>query len=477
MRQELPLRVHPGSVIPLVLVLLLLPLQSCLEPLSVECGPDLVCPPGQRCAANQNVCISTDCGDGIRQEGEACDDGNSLDGDGCSSTCASTEVCGNGITDKAAGEVCDNGDNPQGECSSDCRSYATCGNGSIDNEEQCDSRGVDTPTCNFDCTLAHCGDGYTNEKAGEQCDPKNDAKGCNFNCTLSSCGDSIHNPADGEECDSGQEDSAFCNHLTCTISRCGDGYTNAASGEQCDPRNDAGKCNINCTLSRCGDGIQNLAAGEECDSYGNDSTFCDGASCKIPRCGDGHINSAAGEKCDDGNAEACGTCNATCTKEQVAGTASGKIVAVASKHIAAGELFSLSDGQKRLFFEFTKSGDAQEEHIAVKIGDDLIDAYKVAIAIEKAINDSDLNIVAAIHVPLDKTVHLLNKKAGPSGNEPVFEWVKDSDFKVSGMSGGAAQDCAEGVACRQDADCLPELKCLSGICSKPPPPPEPPVGG
>lgn len=45
------------------------------------------------------------CGDGVRDPGEACDDGNIIGGDGCSADCHSTEICGNGIVDP--GEECD----------------------------------------------------------------------------------------------------------------------------------------------------------------------------------------------------------------------------------------------------------------------------------------------------------------------------------------------------------------------------------
>lgn len=57
-------------------------------------------------------CIITACGDGVQDADpmlEACDDGNTLAGDGCSADCTSSETCGNGITDLAAGEECDDG--------------------------------------------------------------------------------------------------------------------------------------------------------------------------------------------------------------------------------------------------------------------------------------------------------------------------------------------------------------------------------
>src|SRR5262245_5701550 len=61
--------------------------------------------------------------------GEVCDDGNNLNGDGCSADCRSDETCGNAIVDVAAGENCDDGNNVDGDgCPADCRFTDTCGN-------------------------------------------------------------------------------------------------------------------------------------------------------------------------------------------------------------------------------------------------------------------------------------------------------------------------------------------------------------
>ena len=53
--------------------------------------------------------------------GEVCDDGNNEDGDGCSANCRSDDTCGNGIWDEAAGEVCEDGNHDEGDgCSAGC---------------------------------------------------------------------------------------------------------------------------------------------------------------------------------------------------------------------------------------------------------------------------------------------------------------------------------------------------------------------
>jgi MYXO-CTERM domain-containing protein len=70
----------------------------------------------------QRGCALPSCGDGVVDAGEACDDGNTDDGDGCNATCTSDESCGNGVVDRAAGELCDEGDENgmEGPCGADC---------------------------------------------------------------------------------------------------------------------------------------------------------------------------------------------------------------------------------------------------------------------------------------------------------------------------------------------------------------------
>jgi cysteine-rich repeat protein len=60
-----------------------------------------VCAPNEVCNG-AGVCEPA-CGNGVVDPGEVCDDGNTISGDGCSATCNSTEVCGNGILDLGTG--------------------------------------------------------------------------------------------------------------------------------------------------------------------------------------------------------------------------------------------------------------------------------------------------------------------------------------------------------------------------------------
>ncbi|MEZ4368501.1 MAG: hypothetical protein R2939_19810 [Kofleriaceae bacterium] len=54
------------------------------------------------------------CGDGEVTAPEVCDDFNALDGDGCSRDRLSDETCGNGVRD--SGEECDDGNQPGRRC-------------------------------------------------------------------------------------------------------------------------------------------------------------------------------------------------------------------------------------------------------------------------------------------------------------------------------------------------------------------------
>ena len=102
---------------------------------------DIVCRAGPPFCGNELV-------DGI----DACDDGNHVDGDGCSADCLSNETCGNSIVDFITGEECDAG-------------------------------GVNTAECDTDCTTAYCGDGFVNPVL-EECDDGNNqgGDGCSASC-------------------------------------------------------------------------------------------------------------------------------------------------------------------------------------------------------------------------------------------------------------------------------------------------------
>lgn len=155
--------------------LLIVALGACVSSSSIECSDGTLCPSTSACVQLTNpattVCASHDqvaacasmpdgtacstqpgsqcrdgvcwpfrCGDGRQDPNEACDDGNTLDGDGCSSTCTSTEVCGNGIADPVHRVV-----QPDGTVR-------------IDRLEECDDgNAADHDGCNTHCELEQPG--------------------------------------------------------------------------------------------------------------------------------------------------------------------------------------------------------------------------------------------------------------------------------------------------------------------------------
>lgn len=248
-----------------------------------------------------------ECGDGIVDPGEECDDGG--ESARCDADCTVPE-CGDGVANVAAGEDCDD----RGEsatCNDDCTA-AACGDGTVNMSagETCDDGGK-SPGCDADCTFAECGDGVFNPNAGELCDEGGATAMCDGDCTPVSCGDGVVNVPAGEDCDDGGE-SAACN-VDCSLAMCGDGVTNVTAGEDCDDMGESMLCNADCTPAMCGDGFVNVTAGEDCDDMGQSAT-CD-TDCTPAMCGDGVTNFAAGEQCDDGNMVDDDNCSNLCESD------------------------------------------------------------------------------------------------------------------------------------------------------------------
>lgn len=293
-----------------------------------ECDPNAEGSSPEACTP---TCKIRGCGnaivDQIGEFDEACDDGNTVGGDGCSANCKSRESCGNGVIDRdflggeadERWELCDDGNTGDGDqCSSNCRLSAACGNKKLDLGEDCDNgkgdqdgRTVETAQCNTDCRTPLCGDGIINRSAGEACDKST--------------------PADTEDCNGASAVRPDYTSVACQAPLCGDQYVNAVAGEECEPvkaevdeaSGDTSACNgaqapdeAKCHLPRCGDGYVNEQAAEECEPSleegfnedTKDSPTCngeseptpEGARCKVATCGDGYTNTTAGEACDDG---------------------------------------------------------------------------------------------------------------------------------------------------------------------------------
>jgi len=162
-------------------------------------------------AGSAGTSPGTDCGNGVVEGTEKCDDGNPMPGDGCNASCRiesgwscdqgepthCTEICGDGLrvgAEAEAGGCDDHNDSSKDGCSSACvvePGYVctatpsvcaqTCGDGVIDAGEACDDKnGVSGDGCSacavephFDCkntpapSKCICHQGYT--LSGKEC--------------------------------------------------------------------------------------------------------------------------------------------------------------------------------------------------------------------------------------------------------------------------------------------------------------------
>lgn len=424
--------------------------------------------------SKQGLEVGALCGDGVLQEGEACDDGNAVGGDGCSADCFSDERCGNGVVDADAGEVCDDGNTSGGDgCSADCRRAGSCGDGVLDAGEECDDGEIGSAECDADCTFARCGDGTWNEAAGEQCDDGGPSATCNEDCTLARCGDGIVNALAGEACDAAGE--SFDCDVDCTPALCGDGVWNASAGEGCDDGNlvETDACLPTCVPNVCGDGILNPEA-EACDDgntitetecpYGMPTCLACDATCEEilelagPFCGDGIVSGP--EACDARSGGLCGACSADC-EELLLSRARGSIAAVGGAEIDDGDTITIDDGARSVTLEFDTDGVVAPGNVRIPFTSSSSPAT-IARQIGNAIDAASVGVVANV---AGSVVLLEQTQPGRPGNRPI---TVDGPFVVTGFTGGLGYDCPAGSACTQDADCESRLICgEDGTCQAP----------
>lgn len=233
-----------------------------------------------------DVAANSECGNGLLEPGELCDDGGKRDGDGCSADCLGQDedyqctepgeecvkvvVCGSGVLE--GDEICDDANAESGDgCSEDCSQIEEgwacprpgracvespdCGNGVLERGEACDDENTES------------GDGCTGT---EESDEEDAVAGCQLE-------EGYFCPAAGEDC---------------VALECGDG--NRTPDETCDDGNtEAG--------DGCSDGCA-VEAGWRCSSSG-----C------YPECGDGRV--VGQEACDDEDRTSGDGCSAACTVE------------------------------------------------------------------------------------------------------------------------------------------------------------------
>lgn len=307
----------------------------------------------------------TECGNGLLEQGEACDDGNSDSGDGCEASCSITPdwscqgqpsvcapLCGNGRLDSAADENCDDGNSESNDgCDVSCRTESgwdcvfpdgfdnpavcttTCGDSIVVGDEDCEDRNYDNHDNCPDgpggtCQWARCGDGLLWNTTGgqEQCDAGSESADCDSDCTWQACGDGVLNQAAGEACDDGDTESngqGACVADCAAIQICGDGRTDGT--ELCDDgdteSNGDRSCVADCTTVQvCGDGFTD--GNEVCDDGDTESNgegACVADCSAVQVCGDHRTNGT--EACDDGDTMDNDdlSCVADCSTLQVCG--------------------------------------------------------------------------------------------------------------------------------------------------------------
>jgi cysteine-rich repeat protein len=275
-------------------------------------------------AAIGGACSSTPertpgfCGDGKLDPGELCDDGNTVETDGCTSRCA-PETCGDGLVQSP--EECDDGNDVNTDgCLGSCVA-ATCGDGFVlAGVEQCDPGGPGgTGACRADCTLHVCGDGVVG--AAEGCDDGNlqDGDGCSATCNIVAGWCCI----DRKTCVVADSSAPGNTCLVCTPATSNTAWT-AAGPIACDDGSfcngadtcSAGACSVHAGRT-CGGGTPYCSeAAGACVECLSDVTCNDGNACTTDACSGGscsHVSNTA--SCDDGlfcnGADACsaGTCS------------------------------------------------------------------------------------------------------------------------------------------------------------------------
>jgi cysteine-rich repeat protein len=332
------------------------------------------CPPGEPCR-------HLECGNGVVDRGclvpfechqaslrtdidgpyhyEDCDDGNQVDGDGCSSECTVeySSTCGDGRID--ALETCDDGNLIREDgCDEHCRARHgfhcdvpgepcvpnVCGDGRGD-ESGCDDGNTNSGdgcsdlcdielgwTCPLEgaCEEAYCGNSSVDEYSNE--DEDGFAGAWNVGGQLirrEDCDDGNQLSGDGCSAHCRLEEGWECPRLgsACHRPSCGDGYLHWS--EDCDDGNNqpGDGCDEGCEIEAgwtCGrrPGGDGGGGGEGGDAGSAGGTT--GAQrvnseppnvCARSACGDGVVYEDEDEECDDGNLRSGDGCSAECQVE------------------------------------------------------------------------------------------------------------------------------------------------------------------
>jgi len=284
------------------------------------CGDGNINEPGKDCEKSVNPTQTIACGTGnVGTEVDTC----GADCHWIKGSCAAPH-CGNGI--KETGEACDQGalNGTYGHCNAACTGIGqSCGDGVVEQGESCDKGAQNgiwhlkaDDSCSFDCHSAglYCGDG-TVTSGNEECDGNTATSAAAL--------------PNGQVDTAGQ--SAACGIVN--------GYQTART-ETCSAAcawNQWGPC---LPTGSCGNGVKD--GSEQCDNgAANSDTGACTTSCKTNVCGDAKVYSGH-EQCDEGagnidptdtaaiaklsancSLQSCYYCSNTCTVRAVSGTYCG----------------------------------------------------------------------------------------------------------------------------------------------------------
>ena len=248
---------------------------ACLLEVGEPCTDDTDCASNLcNVAAMPPVCAPpVGCGNGLLEAGEGCDDGNNMNGDGCTAACEIEDGNPCAADGECASGVCDMNEMPP-----ICEPAGSCGNGELDATESCDDGNLTT------------GDGCSNVCLLEDGEPCTD----NVQCVSAIC--------DGVDSNSCEPANACGNGALEGNEACDDGDT--AAGDGCGP-----ECLFELGAGPCDDDAQ--CESTICDTVGSNS--CE----PVNVCGNGTLET--GEVCDDGNASSGDGCGQRCLFELGAG--------------------------------------------------------------------------------------------------------------------------------------------------------------